>query len=153
MTLWDYALAAWRRPAVEAACLDLQTLHGHCAPLSLWRLWTLAEGRSVDDSTLKAAVAAARTWESAVIGPLRSARRALKEASPGIPDEARIALRDQVRAEELAAERVLLDALDALTPAPAGHRAEALPALTKLAAAWGAPAPADALKRLLAAAL
>jgi uncharacterized protein (TIGR02444 family) len=153
LTLWDYALAAWRRPAVEAACLDLQTAHGQCAPLLLWRLWTLAEGQPADDATLEAAMAAARAWESAVIGPLRSARRALKEASPGIPDEARIALRDQVRAEELAAERVLLDALDALTPAPAGHRAEALPALTKLAAAWGAPAPADALKRLLAAAL
>jgi uncharacterized protein (TIGR02444 family) len=153
LTLWDYALAAWRRPAFEAACLDLQTLHGQCAPLFLWRLWTLAEGRPVDESTLKAAVAAARTWESAVIGPLRSARRALKAASPAIPDATRTALREQVRAAELAAERVLLDALDALTPAPAGHQAEALLALTKLAAAWGAPAPADALNRLLAAAL
>jgi uncharacterized protein (TIGR02444 family) len=153
LTLWDYALAAWRRPAVEAACLDLQTAHAQSEPLLLWRLWTLAEGRPVDDAMLEIAVAAARTWESAVIGPLRLARGALKTASPGVPDEARMATREQVRAAELATEHMLLDALDAVTPAPAGHQAEPLAALTNLAAAWGAPAPTDALNRLLAAAL
>ena len=38
---WAFAVAAWRRPGVEATCLELQDAHGQLPALLLWRLWTL----------------------------------------------------------------------------------------------------------------
>ena len=75
---WAFALAAWRRPGVEAASLELQDAHGQLPALLLWRLWTLTEGRAVDAQGLATAVQVARDWEAGVLGPLRAVRRRLR---------------------------------------------------------------------------
>jgi uncharacterized protein (TIGR02444 family) len=134
LRLWDYALAVWRRPGVEAASLALQDDHGQCIPLVLWRAWAAAEGRLIVD--LGEAIDAARAWEADVVAPLRGVRRRLK----GEP-----VLRETVRAAELAAERHLLERLEALTP-PSTGQCEDLPGvLSGLAFAWNAARPAEAL--------
>jgi len=128
---WDWAVAAYDRPGVAEACLDLQDRYDQNVPLLLWAIW-----RGGD---LPAAVALARQWEAEVTGPLRGVRRRLK-GRPGAE-----ALREQVKAVELEAERTLMRQLEILA-APVVDDA----ALRAVADAYGAPPPAAALERLRA---
>ncbi|HEY2178677.1 MAG TPA: TIGR02444 family protein [Caulobacteraceae bacterium] len=136
MRLWEFALAAWGRPGVEAASLTLQDEHGQCVPLVLWRAWAVAEGRAVPDTDRILEVA--RYCEGQILAPLRATRRAVK--APGNAD-----IRKALRASELAAERDLLEALEELTPVPTGHRDNLARALSDLAFAWNGARPAEAL--------
>ena len=147
MTAWDFAVAAWKRPAIEAVCLELQTQHGQSAALILWRLWALAQRRPVAAETLAQAVAAARDWELNVLAPLRATRGYLRSrpAAPEIED-----LHQRVLGAELAAERILLDALEALTPTSQGPVEASLPALVGAAEAWRSPPAQALLARLIA---
>ena len=52
MRLWSWALEAHARPGVGEAALAAQDDHGQCVSLLLWRAWTVAEGRPVEDSLL-----------------------------------------------------------------------------------------------------
>jgi uncharacterized protein (TIGR02444 family) len=150
--LWDFAVELYTRPGVETACLRLQDVGGQSIPLILWRLWSVREGREVDAETLELAVEAARTWERCAVAPLREVRRRLKSPFPPAPDADRTALRDQVAAAELAAERILLFTLDALTPTLGGAELDILPALRAVAARWGGAASEEGLERLVLAA-
>lgn len=143
--LWEWAVAAYARPQVADLCLQLQDRAGQSAPLLLWAAWA----RSADPAVLAAAADLARAWEAAAVGHLRAARRGLKPVLPPIDDALRQALRDQVRAVELAAERLLLETL--MTLAPPGGPASGIEALAAAVAAWGRPAPADRLAALAAA--
>jgi hypothetical protein len=80
---------------------------------------------------------------------LREVRRALKAPLPPFDDDAREALRETVKALELDAERLLLETLASLSDGKGG--AHALDALAAASAAWGRPAPAEALADLAAA--
>lgn len=151
MTAWDHALSRYDRPDVQAICLELQDAHGQCVPLLLWRLWTLDESRAVDDGLVVEAAAFARNWSWRIVAPLRSVRRSLKAPSPPAPTAALVALGCDIQAAELAAERLLLDALESLTPPP-GARPAPADALDALVAAWGTPAPEALLRRLRIAA-
>ena len=148
MTPWDHAVALYARPEVEGICLELQDADGQCVPLLLWRLWAIDEGRAVDGEALKRAVALARAWDGVAVSPLRAVRRALAAPVSPIPDAARDALRGKIAAAERAAERVLLDALGAMTPEPAGE-ADGPAAMRALADEWGAPASPEGLRRLI----
>ena len=150
VSLWDFAVATYRRPAVEEVCLALQDDHGQCVPLLLWRLWAL--NRLIDATDLRRAVDVARKWETAVVAPLRSVRRELRESFPAVADDARLAMRERLKADELQAEHVLLESLDRLTIVGDGAPADAADALAELVAAWGGDAPAHVLARLAAAA-
>jgi len=146
MSLWTWAERAYARPGVAEACLRLQDEHGQNVCLLLWAVW--AEAR--DEALLGRAVAAARAWEAAAVLPLRSLRRGLKAPVPPVADAPREALRQMVKAAELAAERVLLESLEAL----GGERkagAPALEALQAAALAWDGTRPDAALAALAAA--
>lgn len=152
MTLCNFALTAWARPEVSEACLKLQDESGQCAPLLLWRAWAAGEQRALDARAIAAGVELARAWEGMVTGPLRAARRALKSPFAGLDAAGRAALAREVRAAELAAERLLLEALEASTPADLGGGGDVACALAELASAWnGGAAKGDV--RALALAL
>jgi len=151
LTAWDFALAAWRRPGVETLCLELQSAHGQSPPLLLWRLWLAAEGRALPPDGLSAAMALARLWQDRALDPLRTARRGLKAPAEGISDGARLALRQRVMAAELEAERLLLEALEAIETQPAQTGADPFADLLDLARTWRAPAPEPLLARLVQA--
>lgn len=152
MRLWDFALATYARPGVEAACLALQDEHGQCVPLMLWRLWTVAEGRPVDAMLLAGAAETASAWEDAATAPLRDIRRKLKRRFPPVSDTARAALREDLKAAELRAERLLLETLEALSPGPASAAASLAEALEAVTRAWGQPLGRAELGELIAAA-
>jgi hypothetical protein len=73
----------------------------------------------------------------------------LKAPHPPVEDAGREALREDVKACELAAERLLMETLARLADGKAG--ASALAALEAASAAWGKPAPTQALAALAAA--
>ncbi|MDP2213948.1 TIGR02444 family protein [Phenylobacterium sp.] len=136
MDLWSWAVAAYGRPGVAPTALALQDEHGQCVPLLLWG----AFARPADPDVIGEAVSLARAWERAAILPLRAARRNLKSPLPGADTGPREALRDQVKAAELAAERLLLAALAPLGPGvrDAGPPLAVLQAIAK---AWGPTSP------------
>ena len=146
MSLWDWALEAYSRIGVADACLALQDEHGQNTSYLLWAVWAegpdaaaLAEGRDL-----------AMRWDETALKPLREVRRALKPALAGVGDRAREGLREDVKAAELRAERVLMDSLEAIC----GNQSGGQPALAALQAASSARAsrPGDeALARLAGA--
>jgi uncharacterized protein (TIGR02444 family) len=150
MGFWDWAVAAYRRPGVEGALLALQDAHGQCVVYLLWAAWAARDGRSLDGRALFAGSALASRWEGEATGPLRQARRALKASYPPVGDAAREALREKVRGVEFDAERLLMETLERMTPAPAGLALPLGEALTSACAAWPTGAPLEALDDLAA---
>lgn len=148
MTLWDWAVRAYGADGVDLACLDLQDAQGQNVPLLLWAAWTAATGRALDEDTIEAAADTARVWNDAAVAPLRAVRRALKARIVDMADDDREAVRAQVKTLELDAERRLLTALAALSPAPSGSPTPVLPALIAASRAWSEITPRTALTLL-----
>ena len=145
---WDWAVAVHGREGVDQALMDLQDEHGQCVAYLLWAAWAAAEGRALEGVVLSQGAALARHWEASATGPLRLARRALKAPAPPIDDEARLALREQVRKAEFAAERLLMETLEGLAPAAGARAGSIAEALVAAAGAWERDVPAAALKDL-----
>ena len=144
MATWDWMLRVYARPGAPEACLRLQDDHGQNTSYLLWAIYA-----GVDDQDLLAkAAAVARAWDDSALIRLREVRRALKLPAPPIGDGPREALREQVKALELSAERLLIETLDAMTQI----RGTATPiaALAAASKAWGVEAPAAALADLAA---
>lgn len=148
MSLWRWAVAAYAADGVAEACLELQDAAGQNIPLLLWAAWCAAEGRTPDEDALEAAGDTARAWQETAIAPLRAVRRALKPRAPDLDDADREAVRSQVKAVELEAERRLLTALEGLAPAPGGPVQPPLPAMVAAARVWSPITPRAALVRL-----
>lgn len=145
MSLWDWTLEAYARPGVPETCLMLQDEHGQNTSLLLWAVWA----ETADPELLARAADVAHRWEAVALAPLRAVRRALKPPLAPVSDKAREGLRDDVKAAELRAERVLMETLEAMSHHRAG--AHALAALEAASAAWGKPAPPNVLAALAAA--
>lgn len=142
MSLWDWVLAAYERPGVPEACLRLQDEFGQNTSFLLWAI----RARPADPALLERAARAARAWDETALHPLRAVRRGLKAPAPPVADAAREGLRDDVKAAELRAERVLVETLESL--GGAAGQGSARDALTAAAQAWGRPAPAETLAAL-----
>lgn len=145
MGLWEWTLEAYAQPGAPEACLKLQDEHGQMTSYLLWAVWA----ETTDAALLARAADIARRWDARALTPIREVRRALKPAFAGVRDGPREGLREDVKAAELRAERVLMEALAELSPRQG--RAPALEALRAAAAAWGTPAPDAALAELAAA--
>ncbi len=145
MTFWDWAVAAYGADGVADACLTLQDAHDQNVPLLLWGAWNAATGRRPDADDVEAACDTARAWQSAAIAPLRAVRRTLKSPIPDIDDGPRLALREQVKAAELQAERLLMAALEPLAPAPSGAPRPLIDGLVEVARGWSGVTPRPAL--------
>ena len=148
MSLWARALQAYAASEVERLCLLLQDEDGQCVSYLLWALWADEQQRPVDAALAARAAGLARTFETGVLGPLRVARRTLK-AKIGVPatETSRQAARERVKADELAAEELLLASLEAMTP-PTGSGSGRPSALEAAAAAWSPPPPRARLAAL-----
>jgi uncharacterized protein (TIGR02444 family) len=148
MSYWDWAVAVHGREGVDAALMDLQDQHGQCVSYLLWAAWAASEGRPLAGVILGQGAALASHWEDNATGPLRAARRGLKPPATPIDDDARSALREQVRKAEFAAERLLMETLEQLAPEPEGSGRDIARALIEASAHWGEPAPETELRDL-----
>jgi len=146
--LWAWACAAYASPGVSEACLALQDYHEQNVPLLLWAAWTAVTGRHPDEETIEAACDTARAWQTMTIAPLRAVRRTLKTPVPDLETDARLAVREQVKAAELAAERHLLEGLQALSPAASGAPRPAVDAMAEAARLWDRVVPRPGLRTL-----
>ena len=145
MAIWEWVLEAYARPGVPQAALALQDRHGQNTSFLLWAVHAEVK----DPALLARAAEAARAWDRTALSPLREVRRALKPTLPPFDDHSRETLREAVKGLELASERLLMETLDRM--AHRGGGAQALEALEAASAAWGQPAPAEALAVLAAA--
>ncbi len=149
--LWDWAVAAYGAPGVQAASLMLQDTAGQNVPLLLWAGWTAATGRAVDDETMEAAADTARAWDEAAVSPLRVVRVRMKAPLSDLESEARERVRAEVKRVELMAEEALLADLEALTSAGTGaalSEEARLARLVEAARAWNGRVPREGLKAL-----
>lgn len=104
--LWRFACALYAKPGVADACLALQDEQGADVPLLLAALWHGAAGHGpLSAARAKRWKAAARTWRTQIVAPLRQARRALKAHQAAD-------LYTAVKRAELAAEKLQLEALE-----------------------------------------
>jgi uncharacterized protein (TIGR02444 family) len=157
---WDYSVELYRRPAVEAACLELQRRHGLDVNLVLLCCWQARLGGRLDRALLARAAEVVASWQAEVVRPLRALRRRLKarladpepdgvvEHWPAIASE----IREQALALEIAGEHLaqlgLSRALVGLAPsAPPGV---ALAAANLHACGWFDARDRHALRVLLA---
>ena len=148
MSYWDWAVAAHGREGVDQALITLQDHHGQSVSYLLWAAWAAAEGRRLPPELLMQGAALSKHWEGAATMPLRSARRHLKNPAPPIPDDARLALREEARKAEFTAERLLMEALEGLAPSPEGAPADLADAMIAAALAWSRNAPEAELRQL-----
>lgn len=146
--LWDWSVRVWASDGVQNAGLDLQDAQGQNLPLLLWAAWCAQTGRAPDADDIEAACDTARVWQETTVAPLRAIRRQLKTRIPDFDDDDREAVRVQVKAIELDAERRLLAALEALAPAPSGGAKPVLPALIAVAREWSPITPRRSLELL-----
>lgn len=146
--LWPWVLTAYAAPGVAEACLELQDTASQNVPLLLWAAWVASTGRALDEDMREAACDTARVWEETAVAPLRAVRRALKIKAVDMDDDDRDAIRSQVKAAELDAERRLLLALEALSPAPSGPASPTVDALVAVARSWSSSIPRPGLTRL-----
>ena len=146
--LWPWVLTAYAAPGVASACLELQDTAGQNVPLLLWTAWSAKTGRTLDEDMREAACDTARVWEETAIAPLRAIRRTLKATMVDMDNDDREAVRGQVKAAELDAERRLLLALEALSFAPSGPSRPAIDALVAVARSWSSSIPRPGLTRL-----
>lgn len=109
------------RDGVEQACLGLQAARGADVNLLLFCCWMGSRRRPLGKRFLRRAMAAVSRWQSEVVRPLRTVRRALKRDSVGGPGAWRAHLRANVATLELDAEYVeqlVLAGLAAQAPQP-----------------------------------
>ncbi len=146
--LWTWAVKAYDGPGVAEACLSLQDHNEQNVPLLLWAAWVAVTGRRPDEETIEAACDAARAYDTVIVSPLRAVRRTLKAPIPDVENDHREALRQQVKALELDAERRLMLELEALAPAPSGAPRRAIDGLAETAKLWARVVPRPALTTL-----
>ncbi len=139
--LWAWTLDTYDRPGVAEATLALQDEHGFNTAYLLWAVWA-----DPDREILANGVQTTVLWDETVLWPLRNVRRALKGHRPPFADAPRVALREDVKAAELRAERTLMETLESFG-GPASN-VDIMAALTRAAMAWCGQAPAAPLKRL-----
>ncbi len=148
--LWDFAVTFYQVPGVEADCLEAQDTFGLDVTALIFTLYRSKNALGFD---VGMATELARSLSSRVIEPLRRVRIAMKSL-PHLVDPAKSeALRQRVKQGELDAERLTLEALDALPATGAQLDYEAgLFAIANASQAGESPPLGSLLKRLALAA-
>ncbi|MDQ7729427.1 TIGR02444 family protein [Halomonas sp. SpR8] len=101
--LWDFALALYAKPGVEAACLTLQDDAGLDICEVLFHCWLYSFGLEALPAALEPEREQRRLWQCDVTEVLRGLRRDLKVSA--VSSESITALRETVKQAELMAER------------------------------------------------
>ncbi|MGF6224820.1 TIGR02444 family protein [Pseudomonas frederiksbergensis] len=143
--LWSFSLGTYARPGVEDACLQLQSA-GINVCLLLCGLWLGERGVACNEDRLQQLRSVAESWDADVVQPLRALRVNWKVVAIG--DSELNALREQVKALELDAERRLLVRLERSALSWPQDEATDLSAWLEGVAAGAAHLDRDALHQL-----
>lgn len=116
--LWQFALKTYQRPGVAELLLRWQDEQQVSINLVLWLLWLERRGQVISGHLLQQAQQRITTWHQQNTQPLRQMRRQLKAG--GLNDLALAGFYKQLKAAELAAEKVELQWLANLVPEAVG---------------------------------
>jgi uncharacterized protein (TIGR02444 family) len=104
---WAFALAIYARPGVAEACLTLQNEAGVDVMLLLTATFAAVKHRVLLTAhEIRALDEACRPWREQIVRPLRTIRSGLKTGPQPAPSNATEPFRSQVKALELAAEKL-----------------------------------------------
>jgi uncharacterized protein (TIGR02444 family) len=104
---WAFALAIYARPGVAEACLTLQNEAGVDVMLLLTTTFAAVNHRLLlTTDEIRTLDEACRPWRVQIVWPLRTIRTGLKTGPQPAPNEATEPFRSQVKALELAAEKL-----------------------------------------------
>ena len=116
-SFWDFSVRTYRTPGVPDACLSLQNDHGADVNMLLYCCWIGAVvGEFNGDLFARAGEFSAR-WAQHVVIPLRAARTWMKQTgcnSEPVATDACMALREDIKSVEFAAEKMQQEALESL---------------------------------------
>ncbi len=114
---WDFSVRTYRTQGVPEACLSLQDDYGADVNMLLYCAWiALAAGR-FDDGLFRRAGEFSDAWAEHVVKPLRSARTWMKQSgcrSDPVPAAPCMALREDIKSVEFAAEKMQQEVLESL---------------------------------------
>ena len=104
---WTFALAIYAKPGVAEACLALQDEAGVDVMMLLTTTFAAVKQRLLlAPDEIRALNEACRLWREQIVWPLRAIRSGLKTGPQPAPSEATEQFRSQVKALELAAEKL-----------------------------------------------
>ena len=103
---WAFALAIYAKPGVAEACLALQDEAGVDVMMLLTTTFAAVKQRLLAPDEIRALNEACRLWREQIVWPLRAIRSGLKTGPQPAPSEATEQFRSQVKALELAAEKL-----------------------------------------------
>lgn len=109
--LWRFTLRFYRQDGVADACIALQDHCGVDVNLLLFLLWLAIGGRQLSVEAIKELDEAVRPWRELTIIPIREVRRGLKGVRTLVEAGKQEALRTEIKAIELEAERLQQEAL------------------------------------------
>jgi uncharacterized protein (TIGR02444 family) len=137
---WRFSLNYYKQSGVSDACIALQDGCGVDVNLLLFLVWLADNGRALNADEVKTLDGKVKSWRELTIIPIRVVRRKLKGAATLVEPARQESFRDNVKAVELAAERLQQEALYAFTKSgPLGRPTEpAVAARANVAALEGA---------------
>jgi uncharacterized protein (TIGR02444 family) len=121
-SVWDFALAFYAQEGVQGDCLTAQDSYGLDINALIFALHRTRLGTGFDPHNV---VSLCETMTNTVVGPIRTARIALKTPPAGVDASAAHTLRETVKSAELDGERLTLEALTQLPDAPPAPSLEA----------------------------
>lgn len=111
---WLWSLKCYAVEGAAPLLLRLQDSFGFNINLLLWCAWCARSFQELPEETMRSAMALTALWSGEVSARLRAARRALKSPPAAADAGAASALRSDVQAAELAAEKIEQDMLERL---------------------------------------
>lgn len=93
--------------------IELQDKHTLNVNMLLWCMWCATRFEAPEEIAIRKAAAISSEWSANVTEKLREARRALKSPAPRVDRVAAESLRQDIKAAELAAEKIEQEALEA----------------------------------------
>ncbi|WP_420549772.1 TIGR02444 family protein [Curvivirga sp.] len=123
--LWEFSLKAYSKDKLAQNCLLLQDDYHLDVNLILLFVWTGLSGAKLTDESTETLIRHAKAWRETAVEPLRNIRRGLKSDVGAVTKTMSNHLREDVKALELAAEKIQQDMLmDVVVKLPAVNARE-----------------------------
>ncbi len=122
---WTFSCTFYAQGGIAETCLELQDRYDLDVNLLLFCLWYGGRYGEIDTALWQSILQASGQWRTDVVKPLRTIRRRMKKELPGAPAEAdfgkaQAALRERIKQNELAAEKIQQDMLQHIANTPPG---------------------------------
>lgn len=116
-SFWDFSVKTYGGEGVPEACLNLQNKQGLDVNMLLFCCWYgLIRGR-IEPAQLSQVLNDSERWAEQVVRPLRGARSWMKKDALdelALPSDAVMALREKIKSNELAAEKIQQEFLESM---------------------------------------